>query len=129
MSRVKKRILALFSLIVIVSALITYFVVQISDNLEAIKTIYIEDVDLSQIEDGSYTGEYEVFPISVIVLVEVSNHEITSITLVKHDNGQGEPAEVIVEDVIQSQSLSVDSIAGATYSSKVILLAISDALS
>ena len=89
MSRVKKRILALFSLIVIVSALITYFVVQISDNLEAIKTIYIEDVDLSQIEDGSYTGEYEVFPISVIVLVEVSNHEITSITLVKHDNGQG----------------------------------------
>ena len=129
MSRVKKRILALFSLIVIVSALITYFVVQISDNLEAIKTIYIEDVDLSQIEDGSYTGEYEVFPISVIVLVEVSDHEITSITLVKHDNGQGEPAEVIVEDVIQSQSLSVDSIAGATYSSKVILLAISDALS
>jgi uncharacterized protein with FMN-binding domain len=74
-------------------------------------------------------GSYSVFPVSVDVEVEVSNHVITSILITKHDNGQGTPAEVIIDDVILAQSIDVDSISGATYSSKVILLAIKDALS
>jgi uncharacterized protein with FMN-binding domain len=47
---------------------------------------------------------------------------------VKHVNGQGKPAEVITEKVIETQSLQVDVVSGATYSSKVILKAIENAL-
>jgi uncharacterized protein with FMN-binding domain len=61
--------------------------------------------------------------------VTLSNHEITEIVITRHDNGQGQAAEAIIDDVTSEQTLLVDAIAGATYSSKVILLAIHDALS
>ena len=102
---------------------------KINSNLENLVLIQIDDVDLGTVEDGLYMGSYSVFPVSVDVEVEVSNHVITSILITKHDNGQGTPAEVIIDDVILAQSIDVDSISGATYSSKVILLAIKDALS
>ena len=60
--------------------------------------------------------------------VTVKNHAITDIDLLKHQNGQGKPAEVITERVLAAQSLKVDTVSGATMSSKVILLAIEDAL-
>ncbi len=90
--------------------------------------IQIEDVDLNSVEDGTYLGEYSCFPVSVIVEVDIVSHKIVDLTIIKHDNGQGEAAEIIIDNVIDSQSLELDSIAGATYSSRVILLAIEDAL-
>jgi uncharacterized protein with FMN-binding domain len=53
---------------------------------------------------------------------------IKKIEIVRHLNGQGKPAEVIPDRVIEMQSLDVDIISGATYSSKVILKAIENAL-
>lgn len=128
MSKKRRNYLIVFAIIVILTAIGAYFVIQISDNLDYISEIPIQEVDLSTIEDGEYIGEYEVFPISVIVEVEVLNHQIVNITVIKHNNGQGEEAESIIIDVIDYQSVQVDSISGATYSSKVILLAIKDAL-
>lgn len=128
MSKLKKTGLIVFCVIVLLSAVIAYFVIQINDDLEYLNVILIEDVNLDLVPDGNYVGEYEVFPVSVMLAVEVEDHEIISITILEHNNGQGEPAEAIIEDVITSQSLQVDAIAGATYSSKIILLAIEDAL-
>lgn len=64
----------------------------------------------------------------VIVDVKIVDHEIVEIDILKHINGQGGAAETIVDDVITQQTLLVDTITGATYSSKVILKAISNAL-
>lgn len=129
MSKLKKTGLTIFIVVVVLAALITYFYVKISDELDLLIQLPIVDVDLSTVEDGTYTGEYEQFPVSVILEVEVVNHEIVSIEIIQHDNGKGAPAEAIILDVIEQQSIDVDTIAGATYSSKVILLAIKDALS
>lgn len=128
MSKMKKVGLTIFIIVVLLAALGTYFYIKISDELDQLLQIPIVDVDLSTVEDGTYVGEYEQFPVSVILEVEVENHEIISVVIIKHDNGQGGPAEAIIDDVIEFQSLDVDTIAGATYSSKVILLAIKDAL-
>jgi len=100
----------------------------IDNNLENLKTDEIEIVNLNEVEDGSYTGKSSTFPIEVEVLVEVENHEIMQIELVKHFNGQGNDAEKILDRVIEQNSLNVDVITGATYSSHVILNAIADAL-
>ena len=124
----KKTGLIVFMVVVMLAAVITYFVVKIGDELDQLVQIPIVDVDLSTVEDGTYVGEYEQFPVSVIMEVEVLDHEIISIEILKHDNGKGGPAEAIIDDVILQQSIEVDTIAGATYSSKVILLAIKDAL-
>jgi len=128
MSKAKKISLIIFSLVVILSGIVAYFVVKIQDDLEYLKVIQIEDVDLNSVEDGTYLGEYSCFPVSVIVEVDIVSHKIVDLTIIKHDNGQGEAAEIIIDNVIDSQSLELDSIAGATYSSRVILLAIEDAL-
>ena len=101
---------------------------KVNRELEGLKTIVIDEIDLSTTMDGTYIGSYETTVVKVKVAVTVFNHTITEIEILKHDNGQGKEAEEILNDVIESQSVLVDSIAGATYSSKVILLAIIDAL-
>lgn len=97
-------------------------------QLDKLKATQLDTLDLTNIPNGTYEGSYTAFPVSVTLKVTVTNHQITSITILKHDNGQGKPAESILSDVIEAQSLQVDVISGATYSSKVILLAIQDAL-
>lgn len=118
-------ILAVIALFVVMGAI---FMSNVGKKLDALYDIQIQDVDLSAIPDGTYEGKHDVFPISVQVEVTVKGNKITEINLIKHVNGQGSAAEAIPEKVIKSQSLQIDAISGATLSSKVILLAIEDAL-
>lgn len=97
-------------------------------NLAKLASLPVADIDLSAIPDGTYTGNYACFPVVVEVQVEVRDHQIADITLLKHQNGQGEAAEALPGRVVAAQSLKVDVVTGATYSSKVILKAIEDAL-
>ncbi|MBN2860423.1 MAG: FMN-binding protein [Sphaerochaetaceae bacterium] len=97
-------------------------------KLEALTAIEIEDVDLLQVPDGTYEGEWKVFPINVVVRVSVTDHEITEVLLMKHDNGQGEAAEELLDEIVHAQRINLDAVSGASYSSKAILLAVRDAL-
>lgn len=120
---IRPVLIGLFVVIVAVSVSLAF----VQAQLDKLKATQLETLDLSQVSNGTYEGSYTAFPVSVTLNVTVTNHQITSITILKHDNGQGKPAEVILSDVIDAQSLQVDVISGATYSSKVILLAIQDA--
>jgi uncharacterized protein with FMN-binding domain len=97
-------------------------------NLEKLANAAIRDIDISELEDGIYTGSYSMFPVSAEVRVTVAEQRITGIELLEHNNGRGAPAEVIPDRVVEAQSLNVDAVSGATYSSKVILKAIENAL-
>lgn len=101
---------------------------RLEKNLKSLASLAITDPDLSRVPDGEYTGSYAAFPVSAEVRVAVANGKITGITLVKHVTGQGQPAEVLPDRVVEEQTLQVDAVAGATYSSKVILKAIERAL-
>ena len=126
----KLKIFLLIVLVVVLAAAVALKLV--SSNMEKgmnqLLAAEVATINLSTIEDGEYPGAYKTFPIDVKVLVKVEDHTITGIDLVKHFNGQGGAAEVIVDDVVEAQSLQVDTISGATYSSKVIPKAIEDAL-
>lgn len=100
----------------------------IREYKEKVAAIEIEDLDLQAVADGEYLGEYDVRLVKAAVKVVVRNHRIESIELLRHDNGRGEDAEVIPGQVVKAQSLRVDTISGATTSSKVILEAIELAL-
>lgn len=128
MDKTRKIGLIIFAVVVIITAVITYFAVQTKDNLEQLTMIEIEEIDISDKSDGTYTGTYTVFPITVVVSVEIIDHKIIDIDILKHTQGKGEAANIIIDDVLENQSIQVDAIAGATYSSKVILLAIQIAL-
>lgn len=101
---------------------------RLDENLKGLETMEIQDVDLNAVEDGSYIGFYGSFPVDAKVEVIVANHRITRINLLEHGNGQGGNAEVIPDRVVEAQSLEIDSVSGATYSSRVILKAIENAL-
>lgn len=90
--------------------------------------IAIQNVDLTRVRDGSYTGEYKSNPVEVVVKVDVANQKITRIQIEKHECGLGKKAEKITKDIVDKQSLEVDTVSGATHSSKVILKAVEVAL-
>lgn len=100
----------------------------IEANLEGLAEQSITNIDISMIKDGTYEGSHRAFPVAAEVKVVVASGKITAIELVKHNNGQGTDAEIISDKVIETQSLAVDVVSGATYSSKVILKAIENAL-
>ncbi len=112
--------------------LIIFFVVAfllIAGNMvRNVQNISVSMPDLSNVQDGNYIGEYSITPVHVKVEVSVSNHRITNITILQHDNGLGSTAESIVNDVMEEQSLKIDAVSGATVSSKCILKAVENAL-
>ena len=120
------KILAIAVTVLIILGAVTMAFLQA--QLDKLTEAQINEPKLSSLSDGTYKGSYTAFPVSVTVEVTVSDHQITAIKILKHDNGKGKPAEVIVDEVIEKQSLDVDVISGATYSSKVILKAIENAL-
>ncbi len=128
MSKKGKVLLILVALIVILATAVAAVITISERNLRALATVTLEEFDLSQIPDGEFIGKHGAFPVSAEVEVTVKDHQITAIALIKHANGQGSDAEVIPQRVVDTQSLLVDTVAGATYSSKVILLAIQNAL-
>ena len=120
------KILLFFMVIVAAASVLLYST--LSDNLEKLTNEPIHDVELAEISDGSYVGEYSVFPVHVKVDVMVQDHEIRDIDILEHDHGKGAAAETITGTIIAQQSLDVDAVSGATYSSLVIIKAVEDAL-
>lgn len=127
----RKTIIILVIILAIIAGIaITVKIVigNIESNLEELEYLVIEEIDLSTIEDGIYSGEYSALPVSAKVKVTVEEHQIKDIELVEHVNGQGSGADIIPAIVVEKQTLQIDTISGATYSSKVILKAIENAL-
>ena len=79
-------------------------------------------------EDGIYREKVETMLVKAEVEVSVKNHKIISISIIKHDNGKGKPAEAIIDDIVKDNSTDVELIAGATMSSLVIRAAVIDAV-
>jgi len=80
--------------------------------------------ELTDIPDGEYLGTFRSGIVRVKVKVSMDSGRIRDIKILRHFNGRGEAAEVIVDDILSAQSLNVDVVSGATYSSKVILKAV-----
>ena len=101
----------------------------LTQNMKQILEIPINDIDISTLDDGTYQGTYYFEDqIGATVDVEVLNHQLISISFVDHKAGKGIKAEVIVDDIINEQSVLVDDISGVTTSSHVIKLAIINAV-
>lgn len=90
--------------------------------------VTVNPVDFRVLEDGVYQGTFDARLVSATVSVKVANGDVTEIDFLKHKFKRGKPAEAILDAVINKQSLEVDTITGATNSSKTILKAIENAL-
>jgi uncharacterized protein with FMN-binding domain len=91
-------------------------------------SIVITMPDLSRVADGTWVGKYTVGPVLAKVSVGVAAGRITIFSILEHRNGRGKAAEALAPLVVERQSVALDAIAGATYSSKAILKAGQNAL-
>ncbi len=97
-------------------------------GLKAATEMSIQDVDLSRIADGTYTGGYESFRWSTDVTVTVADHRITAITPVKVQSGRESIITELTAAIIAEQRTDVDAVSGATASSNCFLKAVETAL-
>ena len=128
----KKKPIIIFGVLVVlvigIATAVYFFSSALKESEARPEHFSVSDVDLSKIADGDYLGSYDAFPVVVEVNVSISGGAITAIDITKHQQGKGAPAEILADKVVEAQSLHVDTVAGATHSSKVILKAIEDAL-
>lgn len=118
----------IFVIIILIILITTGVLLKSQSDLKKLTNVEIKNIELSGIDDGEYKGSYKAFPINAEVLVTIKDDAINDIKIIKHINGQGSDAEKITESILKSQSLDVDVVSGATYSSKVIIKAVEDAL-
>ena len=100
----------------------------VADYRQAVRETTFEDINISDIPDGVYVGEYDVDFIYAKVEVTVQNGEITNINILEHRHERGKTAEVIADSIVDEQKIDVDAISGATNSSTVIKKAVENAL-
>lgn len=88
-------------------------------------------LNISRVADGEYGGQAEGFSGTTKVKVKVSGGKITAIEVTSHADTKevADPAFAkLIEAVKTQQSVKVDAVAGATYSSEGFLAAIVNAL-
>jgi len=79
--------------------------------------------DLATIPDGTYAATARSFPVVATVRLEVAGGKITEFTILRHRTGKGQAAEALAAQVVAHQSIDLDTVTGATLSSRVILKA------
>ena len=82
------------------------------------------------LRDGVYEGSAQGYKDTIIVSVTVENGAVTAIEILQENDTPAylERAREIIDDVIDAQSLHVDAVSGATFSSVGILNAVNNAL-
>jgi uncharacterized protein with FMN-binding domain len=111
---------------VIVLVLLVFVAFKVEKSMQ--DEIDYERIDMTVLRDGTYFGHYKTLFIDVEVSLVVLDGRLESIKLLKHENGKGQGAEIILQDMVDQNNFDVDCISGATSSSRVIKKAVEQAL-
>jgi uncharacterized protein with FMN-binding domain len=121
-----RKVLIVVGIVVAVSAVVTAGILvrlSIMANRMEAAVEEIRPVELSQLEDGTYTGSFGDFLVAATVEVTVENGRIAEVAVVEQDAGPGYEALGTTERIEAAQSPRVDAVSGATSSSHSIMVA------
>ncbi len=126
----KKKILLSLILLLFLGGLVLgiLYLKDVADYKQAVEEITFEEINISDVSDGVYIGEYDVNFIYAKVEVTVQNGEIKSVNILEHRQERGKAAESVTDKIVDEQKIDVDAIAGATNSSTIIKKAVENAL-
>jgi len=125
----KKLIKVLLAVVLIFAVVMAGSMIYLSNGLEEGKNVAINGIDLSHVNDGTYTGVFEEGRWTNNVQVTVKDHRITGIKILKDVAfSRPEIREEIFRRVIDAQNTKVDAVSQATVTSKAYLKAIEDAV-
>lgn len=128
--KIFKNRVVLLVIIIFVAILISsmIYLKSVSEYKQKVQSTTFDEINISDISDGIYIGEYDVSFIYAKVKVSIKNGKIVDIDILEHKNGRGKSAEAIINKIVYEQKINVDAISSATNSSIVIKKAVENAL-
>lgn len=126
MKKLIKIVLVLVGIVLIISVGYTFY---LSRGLDSVDSIEMTDVNLSTLSDGIYTGRYSEGRWRNTVEVTITNGKITAIKPLQTVVFEKEDVtKELFKRVIDEQKITVDTVSGATVTSKAYLKSIENAL-
>ena len=126
--RNKALLLGVVVLLAVVLAALLLFLKAALEYKGAVEALTVQEVDLAQVADGTYTGGCNVGLVSAQVEVTVEDGALVEVTLTEYRSLLGRGAEALPEAMVAQQRVDVDAVSGATESSTVIKKAVANAL-
>ena len=118
-------VLGIILVVVVMAVFAAAIIINISDLLRS----EIIGADLALLPDGIYGGSYSYIGITCRVHVTVKDHKIAAIEVDESRKSDYlDRAKFVTKRVIKEQSLDVDTVTTATFTSRAILKAIENAL-
>ena len=126
----RKKVISFIVLFLFLIGLIwgAVYLKKVADYKRAIKETAFDEIDVTNVSDGIYIGEYDVNFIYAKVEVTVKGGKIVRINILEHRHERGKAAETVIDKIMEEQKIDVDAISGATNSSTVIKKAVENAL-
>lgn len=128
----KKKKIVIGTFVVLAICFVAFyfaFIFPMNKEYKAVRTMNIEEPDLTRMSDGAYIGEFTYGSTLTKVEVQITAQKIVNIKVLQAGkNEHALKARAVLEEVIAKQSLQVDTVAGATTTSKALLKAIERAL-
>lgn len=127
----RTRVFRIIAVVIILGIFIFtgYRIMTVSGYQKKVAALSVSEVDVSKLSDGSYFGECDTGYVAAKVEVIVKDGKIDEVKLLEHKNERGQTAEIITGQIVEQQKIGVDTVTGATNSSKVIEQAVYQALS
>ena len=103
-----------------------------SAGMESVEETEVENTEAAVVLDGAFEGSANGFSGKIKVSVVIKNQTIRSINILSNSDDEAffnRAKEGVTASILAKQSTDVDTVSGATYSSRGIINAVKDALS
>ena len=124
----KKVLIVLGAVAVVCAAGVFIFSMKLHAMMKFFTEYSIKNVEFAAVPDGVYRGQCGVFLVAAELEAKVRDHRVSDIRILKQRCGKVYDGRLVVDRVLKEQTLNVDAVAGATASSRCILIALERAL-
>jgi len=122
-----KRSLVFGIVVTLVMIMIAFLILNFL-TLQKFRKIKIEDTDVSSLADGTYSGNAFIGGFTYKVQAIIQNHKIVEVkTIANRKSSYARFAEGVLPRILAAQNANVDTITGATTTSKALLKAVENA--
>ena len=112
----------------VVAALLIVMVIGATAGMGAVRRTRVNPVDLQQIADGVYGGSFRKGRFAYGVEVTVRDHRIVSADSTDRLQPQEAVVREILARVVERQSVALDTVSGATLTTRAVTKAVENAL-
>jgi uncharacterized protein with FMN-binding domain len=126
---VKKGKKALLIVGIVVAALIGIMAIASLPGMGFVRRMTVSPVDLSKVSDGLYPGSFRAGRFSYSVEVTVKDHRIEAVKSAGRKQAQDAVIRQIFARIVEGQSVKVDTVSGASLTTKAVSKAVENALS